>query len=79
MPRPPANQNELVQQYMREEGMGTPVTEQLRVPGVETLHLMPREDIADVFVNVLKSRSGITEVKWVVGKYFEITYQPKTH
>lgn len=49
------------------------VTEQVRIPGVETLHERPVEEIGIVLANLIKSRSGITKLTYVKGSHFEIT------
>lgn len=52
----------------------TTITERLKLPGIETLHARPVEEIAAVLTNVLKSRPGIEEIKLVVGSHIEIKY-----
>lgn len=48
--------------------------DRLRIPGLEELHLQPREEIAATLVNVLKSRKGIKKLVWELGKpYIELT------
>lgn len=48
--------------------------ETLRLPGIETLHTKSADEIAAVLTNVIKSRSGITKLVYVVGEGIEITY-----
>ena len=45
------------------------------LPGIETLHTKSIPEIAEVLANVLRMESSVTELKWVVGKYFELTVQ----
>lgn len=43
------------------------------LPGIETLHTRPIPEIAEVLANVLRMETNVTELKWVVGKHFELT------
>lgn len=52
----------------------TVTTERLMIPGIETLHARPVDEIGAVLANVLKSRPGIQEFKLVVGSHIEIKY-----
>ena len=45
------------------------------VPGIQFLHTKSTEEIAEVLSNVMRSRSNVIEVKYVVGKYIELTTQ----
>jgi hypothetical protein len=65
------NQSELVQQKM-ESVESSEQTEILKLPGVTTLHLKSHAEIAAVLTNLLKSRSNITSIKYVLGSHFEI-------
>ena len=49
--------------------------EDLRLPDIENLHTKPRDEIAVVLTNVLKSRSNITKMVWTIGKSLELTYE----
>jgi hypothetical protein len=67
-------QADLIREKSRDEE--TVATEKLRLPGIETLHLRTREEVAEVFANVvLRARKDMMEVKWVLGQYIEITYK----
>lgn len=67
---PALTQADLVaEEQLKEERV---TSEKIRIPGVESLHLKNRDEIAEVLVNVLKSRAGIKEIKYVVGKYIEV-------
>lgn len=48
------------------------VTDIIRVPGIETLHTKPVDEIASVLTNILKSRTGIISLKYNIGKNIEI-------
>ncbi len=50
------------------------VTDVLRPPGIDKLHLKSKEEISEVLTNLLRSRPGITAFKYVVGSHVEITY-----
>lgn len=50
------------------------ITEKVRVPGVETLHQRPADEIAEILANVLRSRPSVTEVRYVVGDCIEVTF-----
>jgi len=70
MPLPgitPKTQSDLVDQNMKD------VTDILKLPGIEALHTKPVEEIAAVLANLLKSRVGITSLKFVVGSHVEVT------
>jgi len=45
------------------------------VPGIQSLHTKSSEEIADVLSNVLRSRSNVIEIKYVLGKHIELTIQ----
>ena len=63
---------------VRERSVGEPtvVTERLQMPGVEILHGRPREEVAEIFANViLKSKKDIVEIRWVLGQFIEISYK----
>lgn len=50
------------------------VKEKLRLPGIEKLHLKSKEDIGAILANVIKSRSGVVSIKFVIGEYIELEY-----
>lgn len=43
------------------------------VPGIQTLHQKSADEIAEVLTNVLRSQPDITEIRWVVGEFIELT------
>jgi hypothetical protein len=55
-------------------------TETLKIPGIKELHLQDRDSIAEAlkrtFLNVLKSRPGITSFTYEIGKEIKVTYRP---
>jgi len=51
------------------------VTTRVKIPGIETLHNRTRQEIAEVLANVMKTQQDITEIKYVLGKYIEITHR----
>jgi predicted transcriptional regulator len=65
-------QNELVEQELQTNTKD--VTETVRLPGIATLHTRPSEEIAVVLTNLIKSRSGIKALKFVVGSHIELTF-----
>lgn len=74
--REPQNQTEIVQRQIpegREGGALTEITEQVVLPGMETLQNKSIQEIAGILANVLKSRNDITKLTYVVGKHIEIT------
>jgi hypothetical protein len=50
-------------------------TTKVAVPGIRILHTKSTEEIAEVLSNVMRSRSNVTEVRYVIGKYIELTTQ----
>jgi hypothetical protein len=72
----PRTQEQLVNQMRIEEGSMEPTVNRLRLPGIGTLHLQDREEIAAVLINVLKAQKNIVEFKWVLGEYIELTSTP---
>lgn len=50
------------------------ITERLETPGVTTLHLKSRDEIAAVLANIIKSRSELVALKYVLGSHFELTF-----
>lgn len=49
------------------------LTQQVRIPGIETLHEKPTDEIAEALALVLRSRSNVIAVKYVLGEYIELT------
>ena len=50
-------------------------TVKVAVPGIQNLHTKSTEEIAEVLSNVMRSRNNVVEVKYVLGKYIELTTQ----
>ena len=50
-------------------------TVKISVPGIQSLHTKSTEEIAEVLSNVIKSQSNVVEIKYVLGKYIELTTQ----
>ena len=50
-------------------------TVKVAVPGIQSLHTKSTEEIAEVLSNVIRSRSNVVEVKYVLGEYIELTTQ----
>ncbi len=50
-------------------------TVKVAVPGIQSLHTRSTEEIAEVLSNVMKSQSNVIEVRYVLGKYIELTTQ----
>ena len=48
-------------------------TIRIAVPGIQSLHFRPRKEIGEVLSNVILSQANVTEVKYVLGKYIELT------
>lgn len=68
----PKSQADLVDNFLEEQETGKEVTDQVRVGQLLT---KSREEIAEVLVNVLKSRADIRRLEWDVSKdYVEVTY-----
>ena len=63
--RKPQTQQEIVDQIKDQEEEF--VWEELRLPGIATLHEQPKADIGQVFANLLKSRTGVEEMHWIKG------------
>ena len=43
------------------------------IPGVQTLHLKSPEDIGKALSDAFVEESGVVEMKYVLGKYIELT------
>ena len=68
-------QNDIVLNSLAGSEIGTEIVEKVKFPNVESLHLRPREEIAEMLVTILKSRTGITRINWELGQPFiEISY-----
>lgn len=67
------SQQDLVRQYVQEHDEFD-VTEKLRIPGIEELHRRPFDEQAEVLANVLKCRTNVSEIRWVIGKYIEVSW-----
>ncbi len=65
-------QVDLVKDHADAEKPTELITETVRLPGIESLHLASKEDIADVLANFLKSRAGIVSFKWTIGQAMEV-------
>ncbi len=50
-------------------------TIKVAVPGIQSLHTRSTEEIAEVLSNVMKSQSNVIEIRYVLGKYIELTTQ----
>ena len=50
-------------------------TVKIAVPGIQSLHMKSTEEIAEVLSNVMRSQSNVVEIKYVLGKYIELTTQ----
>jgi len=48
-------------------------TVKVAVPGIQSLHTRPVQEIAEVLSNVMRSEPNVIEVKYVLGKYIELT------
>lgn len=48
------------------------VTDILKIPGIEDLHNKSFEEMAEVLANIIKSRRGMVELKWVIGERIEV-------
>ena len=49
------------------------------LPGIEQLHKKSIEEIAGCLANVLRMDTGITELRWIVGEYIELTLDRSAH
>jgi hypothetical protein len=67
------NQAELVEQAMEVKPQLTSV--KLKLPGITTLHTKSFPEVAETLVNALKSQANVTEVRYVIGEYIELTYR----
>jgi len=46
------------------------------VPGIESLHTKSATEIAETLSLVLRSQKNVREVRYIVGEYIELTYEP---
>jgi hypothetical protein len=67
----PKTQNEIVEQEL--QLTTNEITETIKLPGISTLHMKPTEEIALVLTNLLKSRSNIKSITYVIGSHIELT------
>ena len=58
-------------------GEETEVKEKIKLPDLDKLHLKPKDEIAEVLVNLLKSRRNITSIHWDIGSPFIIITSAK--
>ena len=64
-------QADLVEEELGSRPQENTVT--LTIPGIKTLHQKPTAEIAEVLANVLRSRSGITKIEYVLGSHIKLT------
>lgn len=71
----PRNQEQLVKQKMGGKDLGAfnTITERVYIPGIETLHHKSTDEIAATLANVIKSRSTVRAITYVLGSHIEIT------
>jgi len=48
-------------------------TVKVAVPGIKNLHMKSVEEIADTLSNVIRSQNNVTEIRYVLGEYIELT------
>ena len=73
------SQADLVQEKVMEEGVETETTEKVKFPGLATLHEQTRDEMAEVFVMILKSRANVIAFRFEVGSpHVELTYRNST-
>ena len=69
------SQSDIVALNNEKSEKGKEVVDKIRIPGLSSLHLKPKDEIAEVLINLLKSRHGVTEVKWRIGEdYISLSY-----
>ena len=71
------SQSDLLREQI--EAQNEEITEVLKVPGIQTLHTRSKDEIAAVLSNLIKSRAGITSLKFVLGSHIEITCNSNPH
>jgi hypothetical protein len=61
--------------HVREETGFVPVsvTERIVIPGLQTLHNKTADEIGQALGLILKSRSNITEIRYKIGEFIELT------
>lgn len=71
------SQKTIVEDTLKEHAASrlTFTTERVYIPGIETMHLKPIEEVAGVIANLIKSRANLTVLTFHVGKFIEITSQ----
>lgn len=65
------------QDLVNEEFFAQPrnTRESLKLPGITTLHQKSKEEIAETLAMVLKSRTNIVGLNWIVGKEIVLTLE----
>ena len=48
-------------------------TERVMIPGIETLHEKPADEIAEALAIILRSRNNIVAIKYELGSHVELT------
>lgn len=76
----PTTQEGIVKQNLKGEQfkVKTDITERISVPGLDSLHLRPIEEIGRVLANVIKSRQSVRSITYVIGSHIEITSESDT-
>jgi hypothetical protein len=71
----PKTQEQLVRQKMGGKDLGAfnIITERLYPPGIETLHHQSTDEIARTLTNIIKSRSSVRAITYVLGSHIELT------
>ena len=67
----PKNQEEIVKNDLLKEPQL--IKDRLDLPGLKEMHKGSVNDLAQIIAMVLKSRSNIVKLEYVVGDYIEIT------
>jgi len=69
--------NKTQEDIVTDNSLYTPeqTTVKVAVPGIQSLHTRSTEEIAEVLSNVMRSQSNVVEIKYVLGKYIELTTQ----
>jgi hypothetical protein len=49
------------------------ITERVTIPGIETLHERPSDEIAEALAIIIRSRNNITAIRYELGKFIELT------
>lgn len=79
MPAKQKTQKDTMEEFLAEHtSAGEEVTDEVKFPGASKLHQQPRAEIAQVLTNMLKTRSNITKLEWVLGEdHIKISYISK--